>query len=65
MLLCGVSMWNQLKCWVLNSLDQTFYVLLPARSYSWRRIPERTAAHLISAFPVAQIVSTLVEGYSH
>jgi hypothetical protein len=59
-------MWNQLKCWVHYALDQTFYVLLPARYYAWRRIPERTASDLIATFfPVAQIVSALVAGYSH
>jgi hypothetical protein len=60
-----VSMCNQLKCWLHYALDQTFYVLLSARSYAWRRIPERTASDLIATFPVAQIVSTLVAGYSH
>ena len=39
---------------------RSFYVLLPAHSYAWRRIPERTATHLIAKFPVAQIVSALV-----
>jgi hypothetical protein len=60
----GVSMWNQLK-WLHYALHQTFYILLSARSYAWRRIPERTASDLIATFPVAQIVSTLVAGYSH
>jgi hypothetical protein len=58
-------MWNQLKFWVHYALHQSFYVLLPARSYAWRRIPERTATQLIATFPVAQIVSALVAGYSH
>jgi hypothetical protein len=61
----AVGMWNQLKCWVQNAIDQTFYLLLPARSYAWVGIPERTAAHLIATFPVAQIVSTVVVGCSH
>jgi hypothetical protein len=61
----GVSLWNQLKCWVPYALDQTFYVLLPTRFYAWRGIPERTATHLIATFPVAQIISALVAGYSH
>jgi len=61
----AVSMWNRLKCWVHYALDRTFYALLPARSYAGHQIPERTATHIITTFPVAQIVSALVAGYSH
>jgi hypothetical protein len=34
--------------------------VIPARSYSWRRIPERTASCLIAVFPVAPIVSAVL-----